>query len=408
MGECELLTERITAPAVGLLLAVAAFAACQEDLTSPGSCPEYCPPNTVQAVDTVLTDVIVEDSTFRGYVQANRAAAMHLVTDSVKRSVGVTRFFQFSDSLTVADAERGPVIAVDSFRLTTVVRRRSPLDSGLTVAVHRIPRLTDSTWTFADIAPYLDDSTLVGAAAVPDSAGDTLRVVLPGAGFPDVLTTDSGTVALALAVEAPEPAFVDLGTFEGALTPQLERFAQVSVGDTTASGIDGRSAAFDSYVFRDLPDAPTSALIAGGAPSTRTLLRIGLPPAVIDSAGVVRATLLLVPAEPVIGAPGDSLDLRADRLAADFGPKSPIVPTQLDSLRVGSAWVPTGSSDTVRIDITPLVRAWQADPNSPRALMLRVVPEGASFGELRFFSSGGASPPGLHVTYITIGSTQKP
>lgn len=390
-------TRLLIGPAV-----LAAAVACDENLTAPGGCPEYCPPGAVIVVDTVFTSAIAEDSTFRGFVAARRATVMQVAADPTTPSVALVRFFPFPTELVTTDGA-GPAASVDSLRLTVIVNARGPGGSDLVLRVHRVPVSVDSTTTFADLGPYLEDSTRIGMGTVPDSVGDTLTIVLPGDAFPKLLTDDELVAAVAIALEAPEPSFVNLGTFESAQRAVLERFVQVDVGaDTTPPGQDAQTVTFDTYVYEGLAEVGPGELAAGGTPSARSLIRVGLPPAVIDSAHIVRATLLLVPTRPLFGAPTDSLELRADRLAADFGPKSPIVPTTLDSLRIGTARVPTGWTDTIRIDITPLMRAWQAQPSLPRAFMLRAAPEAAKMGELRLYSSEGANPPGLHVTYIPL------
>jgi hypothetical protein len=394
--------------AAAVVAAVAGVAlACQEDLTAPGRCPEFCPPTEVQVVDSVFLGVVAEDSTFRGYVVARQGTAMQLVADPTIRSVGVIRFLPFPETVSSPEGS-GPAATVDSLRLNVVVTRVGPVASGATVAVHRIPVTVDSSTSLDDLLPYLEDSTRVATAAVPEAAGDTLVMVLPGTAFPSLLTDDDRTAAVALALDAPEPTFIDVGTLERAQAATLERFVHVDIGDgATAEGSDAATAAFDTFVHSGLPDPAPGVLAVGGTPSARTLLRIALPAAVIDSSDIVRATLLLVPSQPALGAPGDSVQLRADRLAADFGPKSPVDPTEVDTLGIGTASVRIGSVDTTRLDITPLVRAWQLDSRRPRALMLRVTPEGAGLAEVRFNDSDGASPPGLHLTYVPLGPLVK-
>src|SRR5512139_2849472 len=41
--------------------------ACAENITTPGACPDYCPADSLALVDTVLTGILVADTSIRGY-----------------------------------------------------------------------------------------------------------------------------------------------------------------------------------------------------------------------------------------------------------------------------------------------------------------------------------------------------
>jgi hypothetical protein len=59
------------------------------------------------------------------------------------------------------------------------------------------------------------------------------------------------------------------------------------------------------------------------------------------------------------------------------------------------------SADTVRVEVTDMVRGWAFDSTAPTALMLGQAPEAGSYSELRFYSSRApAFRPALRVTYV--------
>jgi hypothetical protein len=131
------------------------------------------------------------------------------------------------------------------------------------------------------------------------------------------------------------------------------------------------------------------------------MLRTGLPGSIVDSSQVLRATLLLVPVAPVLGAAGDTVVVIADGLNADFGAKSPVAFTPTDSIVARGAHALVGSTDTLRIDITTIVRGWKAVKTQPRTLSIRVVPEGAGFGAVWLGSTGSAgAQPSIRITYV--------
>ena len=107
-------------------------------------------------------------------------------------------------------------------------------------------------------------------------------------------------------------------------------------------------------------------------PSARSLVRVNLPAALRDSTQIIRATLLLMPSTPAQGAPADSFTLIAHALAADIGSKSPLAGNSpADSSAFGTGPVLIGSMDTVRVEITRVLRRWAGDTLASNALFLR-------------------------------------
>jgi len=174
------------------------------------------------------------------------------------------------------------------------------------------------------------------------------------------------------------------------------------VGPDSVVFADGsRVPRFDSFVF-DPPNPPLdslaldTALTVGGVPAARSLLRVAMPAFLHDSFDVVRATVILVPVAGFPGAPNDSLLILARPILADLGAKSPISTTT-----VGRVVVQPNSTDTVRIELTDLVRSWALDTTQTTAFFLGQAPEAASWTEIRFYSSrASALRPALHVTYV--------
>jgi hypothetical protein len=101
----------------------------------------------------------------------------------------------------------------------------------------------------------------------------------------------------------------------------------------------------------------------------------------------------------MIGLPTDPPVLDAKAILADLGAKSPVT---TDQRFIVSEALPVGSADTVRIDVTPIVRLWQSAEERPEALFLTLRPEAASFTRAVFGStrSGTTGPPRLRVTYL--------
>src|SRR5262249_7903368 len=115
----------------------------------------------------------------------------------------------------------------------------------------------------------------------------------------------------------------------------------------------------------------------------------------------VRATILLIPSGPVLAAPGDTLRIVPNALATDIGPKSPLRPAVVDTAGRLGAKVAGNFKDTIKVDITDLIRGWKGDTLSARALVHRLDHEGGTFGQVRFWSTSDLlRKPTIDITYV--------
>lgn len=392
---------------VAWMIALVAVAGCTEQITAPARCPDFCPPAAITMIDSILPDAVGRDSSFRGYVVPHTAGTLQLVDGTgvgIAGSRGVIVFNAFPRRIVLnpSDTTTVPVAQVDSFQLTLTVVRRPTNVAGLQVIVYRLPVTVDSTVTYAGLDPYFVDSLRIGAIAVPDSlVTDTVTLTLPVSAFP-TFGADSLRAAVGLRLQAPKPAYLDVGASESGAGASLTRYAEVdSVAGVRVQRFDAAAPNLDTFAGPAMPAAPAGgALEVGGVPAARTLLRVTLPARVLDSARVVRATLVLTQVEPALGAAGDTVVVLADGVTADVGPKSPLIGVPADSIPFQSASVVVGSADSVMIDVTPLVAGWQVHPDRPRTIVLRAVPEGARFGEVRLAPAGAAGGPRLWLTFI--------
>jgi hypothetical protein len=391
----------------GASLLTMLVAGCREDLTAPGSCPDYCPAKRIDVFDSLFVGSITADSAWTGYITPDQAARAQAVTDgAVAESHPIIRFLPLPDAISAL-----PIASIDSFRLDILMPARAAV-TGLELDVHRLPADIDSTTTYADLEPYFEDSTLIGVFALPDTlVGGVLSTLLPGDAFP-TLAQDGWVAAVGFNISSGPEAWVDLATLESFGQAVLTMFARIVQGEDTTEVSDFRQSAFDSYVSVDQTPFDRDILGVGGAPSWRSILRVDLPSYVVDSSDVSRATLILVPSEPILGGAGDTLRLRADALTEDVGPKSPIVapaPETRDTLSVGGLSLFVGAIDTVVIDVTHVIKPWRADTSRPHSIVLWMVPEATSVGQARFWSSRSAvGAPSLAITYVPLFPRNEP
>jgi hypothetical protein len=390
----------------GLIALTALTTGCKEDLTAPGAgaCPEFCPPEQLALVDTVLMDAVVNDSTYSGYVLPHEAGSLQLVDDpggAVPSSRAILRFLPFGERLLLGagDTTTGPVVGLDSFDIRLSIQARG--DSGLELAFYRVPAGIDSSATFAGLDNYFADSTRIGTVTLPDSLiTGVVNARFAADAFP-TLDADGRVAAVGVELRAADRGFVTVGSVEANDPPIFTRFVRMDSAGVIIPRLDGKLPSLDTYVAPDPPAPAADLLRIGGSPSGRALLRFTMPARILDSATIVRATLILVPAQASTGAPADTLRMLAQAVAADVGAKSPLVPIAQEQLLTRLVPLIVGRADTVRFDITDLVLRWAADPARARAVMVRAVPEGNTFAEVLFGSTGSAgSRPALQVTFV--------
>ena len=128
---------RLLGLAGGLVLLAALAAGCQEQLTSPGQCPQLCPGGDVRTLDVVLTPTLGRDSTYTGYVNRGEGWPCWSPTASPSRRTGRhTGSRPRPDSIEVRDTNR--TYTVDSVALTLTVLARDTLVNGLKLVLYRI------------------------------------------------------------------------------------------------------------------------------------------------------------------------------------------------------------------------------------------------------------------------------
>jgi hypothetical protein len=399
----------------GVLLLVAAIAACQEQLTSPADCPALCPGGTAQIFDTILPAVQDRDSSFpafidraSGYVDRGKGVAL-LVSNGFAPSEdrAIYRFAPRGDSVALRDTLRA--YTVDSVLLSMTLVARDTLVNGLKIYLYRLPQpeTVDSTRTFADIDPLLTDVNLVDSIAVPDSVNvGTLTTTLRGADAAKLGLAPGGdsVLALGLRIAAETPTGIRVGALASSSAASFTSYLTLDVPDTGAARKQSltRSTAFNTFVTQN-PVVPDDTLLTvGGEPSSRALLRFALSNEFLDSSTIVRATLELTPVRPILGLPTDPSAIQTLAIVADLGAKSPLT---TDATFIRQDTLPAVQSDTVQLEVTRIVQLWQSARIRPQSVFLKLVPEAATFARAVFHSTRSHVPDGtlvaprLRITY---------
>ena len=385
------------------LLAGASITACGEKLTAPGDCPGLCPSDNLVVVDTVIEARL--DSTYSGFVEASEGQRLLVSTGAAGgRRIAIARFTRRDDSVSVRDTLY-PYL-VDSVILGVTVQGRDRAVPGLALEVFQLPATVpvDSATTFAEVNAALTPARLIATVPLADTlTSGAVRIFLSGADLARITFTpaDDNVLRLAYRLTGPQPTGVLLASSaQGLPGPSFITWLHVALADTTVVRSLPRIVLFDSFVDETPLGAPAPNLTTvGGTPSSRALLRFDLPARIRDSSQIIRATLQLVPAAPIVGLPGDSAQLDVRGIFSDLGPKSPRISTS-PSLLLTAELTP-GATDTVFVEVTPIARLWHAENRPPTALFLAVGREAGSFTLAQFGSSrSAAGRPTLRITYV--------
>lgn len=395
---------RVHATLGALALAVLGFG-CTENIAAPGRCPGLCPSGRVQIVDTTYTGLVVGDSSFRGYVNPSEGAFLLLADRDSLQSAGVARFgprgIQWFPGVNDTAVSAG---RLDSVAISVYVRDRDTTVHNVRILVYRVPVDVDTGITLPQLQRYFVDSLLVDSVPVPDSvsAGIVTHTIRAG-GFDSRPETDSGAVALGFAVRAASRTTLSISSTDDYLgTTLLAWYVHAIAPRDTVTHIFTTRPEFDTFVYAPPPLNADSALVAGGLPSARTILRFSssLPPQATDSLGLVRATLILTPTRPASGRPREVFRIAARGILRDNGAKSVIF---ADTSAGGTTELTAGDSGEIHIEIGRLLRVWgsSAGDSLPRALMLLGEPDGLGMGEVSISGhAAGAAAPRLRITYV--------
>ena len=172
----------------------------------------------------------------------------------------------------------------------------------------------------------------------------------------------------------------------------------------------------DPIVARDLTDytvivkAPprraAQRLAVGGLPPRRVYLRFNIPSSIVDSATVVRATLLLNQLSNPALDPTDTVVIVPELVLAGTAVTDPTKAAQITAGLAGDTLsVRPGNSGLTNVEVARAFSVWRSQkPDTlPRAIVLRAVNEGNSPLEIRFSSIEDVSAlrPRLRISYTS-------
>jgi hypothetical protein len=411
-------SDRIVRGALGAALLLV-LGACSENVTSSLGCPSLCADESATLRDTVLAGAIVFDTTLTGFPLPGETRELSLVARGDTADVRIiTRF----DSLPRTFVPPAPqpdslITRVDSasliFRIDTAFLKPT---IPLTIEAYDVDTTATDTIPQTLLPLFRADKLLGSRTYAVSELTDTLRLALDN-GILLQKVQNNQRLRIGLKLSGSQSATLRISGTSFAPRVRFRVSADTTVLPDTVMlrsktpENDGAIAAslimYPLIAKGALPPPPTTLLALGGLGGARTYMRFNIPSIVIDSVQVIRASLQLTQLPSRFTGGGQDV-LTTVTLAVTAGPAitDPFTASQFTAPEglwpVDTLQLMPSASGARTLEIVNIVRAWRSvdATKSTRALVLRVVEEGSSPGELDFSSTHGASPPSLRLTYV--------
>jgi len=399
---------------------VSTIVACREDLNGSAGCPSLCPEQNVQSKDTLLESFIAIDSTVVGFPAIGTETSLLVASrGDTLDARAVMRFDTLTQQFTRGGADSA-IYTVDSSMVTVVLDSTgTKATQPVTVEVYDVDTAVVDTAVNVALGLFRPDRLIGGKTYAVSELKDTLQIPLQNDRVLAKLRGDAPRrLRLGFKVQSAASAQIRIRSREGGGSPTLSydpspdtAVKSLQIGETSLTPADNPTLKTDltdyQLVAVSQATGAGSLLGVGGLPAQRAYIRFDIPSRLIDSATVVRATLLLtqVPATSVDAK--DTLTIypqvvRASQSLTDVGRAAGILNLpglEIDSLRI----VPLDGGERA-IEMVGALREWKAvGPTTlQRAIVLRSSAEGASAPAALFYSSEAAPAvrPRLRITFI--------
>ena len=401
------------------LLATAALfvsvLSCSENLDSSGVCPVLCPAIGGE-VKNITIDAVVIDTTVPSLSGLGTETGLLLAArgDTLDTRI-IVRFDSLPATYKPAADTTQSIVTVDSayiqFTLDTLsIKGAAPV----TIEAYDVDTTANDTSTAAVLALFRPDRFISSQTFSRAQLTDTLKYFISNA---TVLAKIQSHTALRVGLRATGPASSQMRiiSVEGGFGPVLSfratpdtatarvtatPFSKTPVGESILAA----NLTDYTVIAKAPPAAPPSVLSVGGLPARRVYIRFTIPDSIIDSATVVRATLLVnqVPNNAI--DPTDTLLLLPQVVLAGTAVKDPAKAAQIiGSISVDTLRLTPGGSGIKNVELARAFTLWhtQSADSLPRAIVLKSLTEGNTAIELRFSSSEdiAALRPRLRISY---------
>lgn len=416
---------RVLAIALASVLIATALTGCDEQLETTATCPELCPEQQI-AVKQVELQPVTFDTSVAGFpIRGQEDRLLVAGGDTMVDVRGIYRFDELRQYYTTAAGDSAAiteVLAPTLRMLSSRVEARIPAD-GATLEVYDVNAPGADT-AVAELAPLFTPERRLGTLLVlPAPAGDTtrvdtLRIPLDPAAILSRIS-GAGRIRVGVRVVANEASRLALGhgaqLFFRAVPDTAVAEISISIASDTPENDNLQRLDLASFplIVRGTPTVTGPVLMVGGLPAQRSMLRFSIPPAIIDSSTIIRATLVLTQT-PLRGfAAGDSvvikpLPVTASQEVTDLNRLFQLAANPVSGggeIRVvPRITLAPGDSGKTEFVLANLVSLWanRGGASLQPLLVLEVDQEGATPLGAAFFSAEApaALRPTLRLSYV--------
>jgi hypothetical protein len=395
-----------------------AVSSCSENLDGSGVCGVLCPPVGGDVQNIVLDAAVVLDTAVNSLSVLGEEIALLLASreDTLDTRV-VIRFDSLPTTFVPSGGTSQNITTVDSAYIQLRVDTLSIKGGGpFTIEAYDVDTTANDTSTAAVLALFRPDrfisSQLLGLAELRD----TVKYYISNAAV--LAKIQSGArLRIGLRVSGPTSSQIPIASAEGGGTPLLlfratpdttTRPLTVAPRSTTPAADPIAASRLTDYtvIAKGPPAAPPSILAVGGLPPRRVYFRFDIPASIVDSATVVRATLILNQLSNPALDPTDSVLIVPHLVVAGAVVTDPTRASQVVTEIFGDTLtMRPGNAGATNVELARAFGIWQTQrPDTlPRAIVLRAVREGASPLEIRFASTEDVSAlrPRLRISYTS-------
>jgi len=403
------------------LLATAALfvsiSSCSENLDSSGACPVLCPPIGGD-VQNITIDAVVIDTTVAALSGLGTEPGLLL---AARGDTLDTRAIIRLDSLPATFIPAGdtarPITSVDSAYIQFIVDTLSIKGADpVTIEAYDVDTTANDTSTAAVLALFRPDRFISSQTFARGQLTDTLKYFISNAFLLDKIQNRL-PLRVGLRATGVGSSQMSVSSAEGGAGPIL--FFRATPDTTTKpltvipfsktpAGQSILAANLTDYtvIAKGPPPAAPSVLAIGGLPPRRVYFLFNIPSNIIDSATVVRATLLLNQLPNGSIDPTDTVKLLPQVSLAGRAVTDPVKASQIiGNISVDTLRIRPGDSGLVNVELAQAFSLWhtQKPDTLPRAIVLKSITEGFSPLEIRFSSSEdvAALRPRLRISYTS-------
>jgi hypothetical protein len=401
--------------AVGTAALLAAFISCSENLDSSGACAVLCPP-VGGDVQNITLDAVVLDTTVQALSGLGAESGLLLASrgDTLETRV-ILRFDSLPTKFLPSGDTSQAIQSVDSayilFKLDTLtIKGTGPF----TIEAYDVDTTANDTSTAALLPLFRPDRLISSQLFSRAQLTDSLRYFISNSALLNKIQT-TARLRIGLRLTAPGSAQLLLAAAESGVPGTLSFRATPDTLTSRITTTPFSSTPTDDPVVKahlsdytilvtSPPRGPLTELSVGGMPARRTYIRFNIPSSIIDSATVVRATLILNQIPNAGPDPGDTLRLLPGLVLAGNAVTDPTAASQIATdIALDTVFVVPGASGPKEVELARAFAVWrtQSADTTARAIVLRSAREGLSAVEVTFSSSNAplALRPQLRISY---------